>query len=93
MVTRKTVSLAQEILPKEFLHPGECQDQGNGSDSTEDDEVEIQLTPRSCTACEMQGIMPEELVYLPMSNFKKKGLMKEQIIMRYNHHESRRRGE
>lgn len=58
----------------------------------EETEVEIQLTPRSCSACEMQGILPEELVYLPLSNFKKKNILPEQALMRYHHYENRRMG-
>ncbi len=58
----------------------------------EETEVEIQLTPRSCSACEMQGILPEELVYLPLSNFKKRNILPEQALMRYHHYENRRIG-
>ena len=61
-------------------------------DEEQEDEVEIQLSPRSYLACEMQGVTPDELVYLPVSNFRKKGLLEEQVWMRYNFHEKRRKG-
>jgi hypothetical protein len=56
------VSLAIDTLPNEFLSNDELgldrNEQRNNAET-----VRILLTPRSTLACEMQGIMPEEVCH------------------------------
>lgn len=54
-------------------------------------------TPRSLEACKRQGITPQELVFQSQADFKKSlgveanSLHKDQITMRWNHLEQRRK--
>lgn len=47
-------------------------------------------SPRSLLACEMEGVLVEELVYTPMKEFFLPGLDPQVIQMRHDFHEARR---